>query len=172
MKKITVIFLVLVSIPAFAQFRDNGLDKPSVKQGIIDQSGGLSLGFLNSENFLMRHSFSLSYSSFAGQGVSLGTYTNSMYYKLMNNLNIQMDVSFMYSPYSTLGKDFQKNLGGVYISRAAVNYSPFKDMQISLQYSNLPYTGYYYNPYYSFYNGYYGNPFDFQEKGEEPAVTK
>ena len=171
MKKIVFIFLLIFSIPAVAQFRDNGLDKPSVKSGIIDQSPGFSLGFLNSENFLMRHSFSLSYSTFGGQGYSLGTYTNSMIYKLMNNMNIQMDVSIMYSPYASFGENFRKNLNGVYISKAAFNYSPSKNMHISVQYRNLPYASYY-NPYYGFYNGFYGDPFGFYNQGEESSETK
>jgi hypothetical protein len=52
------------------------------------------------------------------------------------------------SPYSTLGKNFQNNINGIYLSRAAINYKPFKDVSISLQYRNLPGV---YNPY--LYNG-------------------
>lgn len=154
MKKI-ILILMVASLPVYGQFRDDGLNQPKVKEGIVDQSSGYVFGFLNSENFQMRHSFSLSYSSFGEQGTSLGSYTNSMFYKLMSNLNVQMDVSVLFSPYSSFGQNFQNDINGVYISRAAINYYPFKDMQISIQYRNLPY----YNPYFGSGSGYYGNPF-------------
>ncbi|HSP89036.1 MAG TPA: hypothetical protein VLN45_12945, partial [Ignavibacteriaceae bacterium] len=99
----------------------------------------------------------MSYSSFGNNGVALGVYTNSMLYNFSDNLNIQTDISFVNSPYSTLGQDFQNNLNGIYLSRAAINYKPWKDVAVSLQYSQLPY----YSPYsrYSNYNRLGYNPF-------------
>ncbi len=163
-----LLILIVTSISAFGQFRDDGLNQPKVKESMVDQSSGFAFGFLNSENFQMRHSFSLSYSSFGGQGISLGSYTNSMFYKLMSNLNVQMDVSVLFSPYSSFGQNFQNDINGVYISRASVNYRPFKDMQISIQYRNLPY----YNPYFGSGNGFYGNPFFGSSLGGESVFHR
>lgn len=159
MIKLAIIFFLIFSVSTLAQFRDDGLNKPSVKEGIVDENSGFSIGFLNSENFHMSHSFSMSYTSFGGNGISLGTYTNSMFYRLMDNMNVQMDVSFIYSPYSTFGQNFQNDINGIYISRAAVNYSPFKDMHISVQYRSLPYSNYYFNPYFGSFNDSRGDPF-------------
>ena len=167
MNKLLLIF-IFSSLSAFGQFRDDGLNQPKVTEGIVDQSSGFAFGFLNSENFQMRHSFSLSYSSFGGQGMSLGSYTNSMFYKLMSNLNVLMDVSILYSPYSSFGQNFQNNMNGIFISRAAINYYPFKDMQISIQYRNLPY----YNPYFGSGNGFYGNPFYDNSLGGESVFQR
>lgn len=150
-----IFLIVLIPVFTFGQFRDDGLNQPKVKEGIVDQSSGFAFGFLNSENFQMRHSFNLSYTSFGAHGMSLGSYTNSMFYKLMSNLNVQMDVSILFSPYSSFGQNFQNDINGVYISRAAINYYPFKDMQISIQYRNMPY----YNPYFGSGGGFIGNPF-------------
>ena len=150
-----IFLIVLLPVITFGQFRDDGLNQPKVKEGIVDHSSGFAFGFLNSENFQMRHSFSLSYTAFGGQGISLGSYTNSMFYRLLSNLNVQMDVSVLFSPYSSFGQNFQNDINGVYISRAAINYYPFKDMQISIQYRNMPY----YNPYFESGYGFYGNPF-------------
>jgi hypothetical protein len=168
MIKIILIFLLTTSVSVFGQFRDNGSSEPRVKDGMVDESSNYLFGFLNSENFKMQHSFSLSYSSFGGQGLSLGTYTNSMFYKLMNNLNVQMDVSVLFSPYSSFGKSFQEDISGIYISRASVNYRPFKDMEISIQYRSLPY----YNPYYGSYNGFYSNPFFESNHGEQSVFQR
>ena len=160
MKTYLFILLIGFSVTVFGQFRDNGLHKPEVQDGITNGTTPNLLGFLNSDNFVMKHSFSMSYTTFGGNGISLGTYTNSMFYKVMNNLNVQADVSFVYSPYSSFGKDFQNQISGIYLSRAAINYTPFKDMHVTFQYRNLPYGSYFYSPFYGGYDGYYSNPFD------------
>ena len=159
MIKLVLISILIFSVCSFAQYRDDGLNDPSVKEGIVDENSGFSLGFLNSENFHMSHSFSMSYTSSGSHGISLGTYTNSMFYRLMDNMNVQMDVSFIYSPYSSFGHNFQNDINGIYISRAAINYSPFKDMHISVQYRNLPYSNYFFNPYMGSFNSYQRDPF-------------
>jgi hypothetical protein len=146
MKKIALIIVLGLTLTGFAQFKNSGLDGPDIKDGIVDHSSssGSIFGFLNSDNFQMKHSYDLSYSSFGGQGFALGVYTNSMFFKIIPDLNVQTDISVVNSPYSTLGKNFQNNLNGIYLSRAAINYQPFKDFSISLQYRNLPGA---YNPY-------------------------
>ena len=157
MRKVLILSILLYSSFCLAQYKDTGIEPPSVKEGIVTENSNNILGFLNSDDFIMRHSFSLNYATFAGQGVSLTSYTNSMFYRLMNNLNVQVDVSVLYSPYSTLGDQFQKDISGVYISNAAVNYYPWKNFSVHLQYSAMPYGYGFYNPYYG-----YGNPFSFR----------
>ena len=160
MKKNIILIVFLSTACIMAQFRDNGIETSSVKDGIVSQNSNALFGFLNSDDFIMRHSLSMSYSSFAGQGVSLTTYTNSMFYRLMSNLNVQLDVSVMYSPYSTLGDKFQKDITGIYISNAAVNYHPWENFSVHLQYRTMPFGYGYYHPFYS-----YGTPFDFNYGG-------
>ncbi len=164
MKKLLVVFVLAFSISGFAQFKDSGFPTTDVKDGILAKPSSSLFGFLSSPNFHMNQSYSMSYSTFAGQGLALGVYTNSMSYDFSKNLNVQLDASIVQSPYSTLGSDFQKSINGVYLSRAAVNYRPWKDVSISFQYSRLPYN--YYSPYsysgfgYGFYNGFSaGDPF-------------
>jgi hypothetical protein len=162
MKKL---FLIIISFTAlsYAQFRDPAFPETTVKDGIISSNSSSLFGFLNSENFSMNHSYNLSYSAFGGEGLALSMYTNSMFYNFADNLNVQLDASIMHSPYSTLGKDFENNLSGIYISRAAVNYKPWKNVAVSLQYRQLPFS--YYNPYgyygggmyNSFYNGFFND---------------
>ena len=148
MKKYIFAFVLCFAAVGFSQIKSNGFDAPDIREGIISHNSNPLFGFLNSENFSMKHSFSMSYSAFGNEGLALGVYTNSMMYRFSDNLNVQLDASIINSPYSTLGKDFQNNINGFYISRAAVNYKPWDDVSISLQYRNLP--GYFYNPYYSY----------------------
>ncbi|MCU0405366.1 MAG: hypothetical protein MUE64_00085, partial [Ignavibacteriaceae bacterium] len=88
MKNLFLLIILLSATAAFAQFRDSGFETNSVKEGIVSENSNSLFGFLNSDDFIMRHSFSLNYSTFAGQGMSLTSYTNSMFYRLMNNLNV------------------------------------------------------------------------------------
>lgn len=162
MKKILIIIVFLTTVNLFGQYKDTGLETKNIKDGIVSPNSNFLFGFLNSDDFIMRHSFGMSYSSFAGQGVSMTTYTNSMLYKLMTNMNVQMDVSFLYSPYSTLGEKFQKDISGIYISNAAINYYPWKNFSVHLQYRSMPFGYGYYHPFYG-----YSSPFDFSSGGYE-----
>ena len=152
MKKILFI-ISFITVTVFAQYRDDGFPDTSVKEGIINNSGTSLFGFLGSDNFRMNHSYSLSYSSFGSNGLALGVYTNSMFYQFTKDLNIQADVSVMHSPYSSFGKEFQNSLTGIYLSRAAINYRPWKDFQINVQYRSVP--SVYYPGYYNGFNSYY-----------------
>ena len=156
MKNILFVMFLVSTTATFAQFKDSGFETNSVKEGIVSENSNALFGFLNSDDFIMRHSFSLNYATSGGQGMSLTSYTNSMFYRLMNNLNVQLDVSVMYSPYSTLGEQFQKDISGIYISNAAINYHPWDNFSVHLQYRSMPFGYGYYHPFYG-----YGNPFNF-----------
>ena len=148
MKKLGILFLLLVSISvANAQYKDSGFHDSDIKDAMIDNShSSMLFGFLNPANFEMHQTYDFSYSAFGGgQGLALGVFTNSMFYKFTNNFNAQLDVSLVHSPYSSLGKDFQNSINGIYISKAALNYKPWKDVSISVQYRNLPSS--YYSPF-------------------------
>lgn len=156
MKKYLLIFALIISSFSYSQFKDPVFPTESPKDGIVDQSSNLYLGFINPNNFSMKHSFGLSYSTFGSYGMSLATYTNSMMYKFSDDMNVQLDASFITSPYSSFGKDFQNSIQGIYITRAAFNYRPWEDVYFSIQFRNLP--NYFVNPF-NRYNGYYGNSF-------------
>lgn len=160
MKKILVLLLLIFSAVGFSQIKDSGFPTSSVKDGIISNNSGSLFGFLNSENFQMNHSYNMSYSSWGNNGMALGMYTNSMMYNFADNLNVQLDASIVHSPYSSFGQDHQNSLNGIYISRAAVNYKPWKDVFISVQYNNLP-NSYYYSPF-----GYYNRGSMFDRSGD------
>jgi len=110
-------------------------------------------GWFDPSRFQMRHMISMSYMTAGGQGLSLGTYTNSMLYRFADNLNARADISMSYSPFNTLSKfGGMKDFSGIYLSRAEVNYRPFENMSVHLQYMRMPYGGWYYSP--------FANPFD------------
>jgi len=159
MKKILFLIVFCFSSVAFSQLKDQIGEKPSIYEGITNHSApSLILGFFNPNNFKMSHSYNLSYSSFSNNGLALGVYTNSMFYKFNDKLNVQVDASLMHSPYNTFGKEFSNQINGLYISKAALNYRPFKDFQINVQYRRLPFN--YYNGYYNGYSRFNDNYFE------------
>jgi hypothetical protein len=148
---LVALVVILVHTSVFAQFKAQTEEKPSVAESMIRSDGSSNLlGFFNPENFSMHHSYSFSTMLMGGKTIGIGMYTNSMLYKISDPLNVRLDVSFMHSPFNSLGKDFQGDLNKLFINRAEVNYKPFDNMIIQLQYRQVPFSsyGYYYSPYY------------------------
>lgn len=152
MKKLFTFLLLLGFVLSVnAQFRDDLDNKVSIREGFINPETSNNLfGFIDPSKFSMNHQVSMSYSTFAGQGVALGVYTNSMRYDFSDNFNFQVDASIVNSPYNTIGDGFTNNINGIYLSRAAVNFKPSENTRISLEFRQLPggYYNNYYNPYY------------------------
>ncbi len=154
--------VVICSAAASAQFKDRGSADQSVHDALFHPPSSSDwFGFFNPENFTMRQSYSMSYSSIGGQGIALGRYTNSMMYKFSNSLDARVDVSLQHSPYSTLGSSFQNSLNGIYLDRAQLDYRPSDKILLQLSYQQIPW-GYYgfYSPYrglFSGIDGYEGN---------------
>jgi hypothetical protein len=141
MKKLVLMLFLGFYTAVFAQYKDPGFPTTTVEDGILNHSNSSDnniFGFLNSDNFEMHHQFDLSYSAFGNQGLALSIYTNSMLYNFSDNLNVQTDISFVNSPYTTLSKDFQNNLNGIYLTKAALNYRPWKNFDISVEYNRIP----------------------------------
>ncbi len=144
MKKFIYIFLFISTTFTFGQFKGDENKKLDINSGILSENPlGSIFNFINPENFSMSHTFGMSYSSFGNNGVALGVYTNHLAYQFSEKFNVEVDASLVNSPYSTLGDSFSKSINGVYIDRARINYSPSKDFNVSLMFSNSPYS--YYN---------------------------
>jgi opacity protein-like surface antigen len=149
---VAVVAALLCASASMAQFKTQVDQGPIVSDGVSSQTTGSFLfSWFDPENFHMRHSFDLSYQTFGGQGMSLGTYTNSMTYDFSDKLNARADVSMSYSPYNTFstfgGK--KNDLSKIYLSRAEVNYKPWENVMVKFQYRQMPYGSYYYSPFYS-----------------------
>jgi hypothetical protein len=145
MKKLLLILLILSSLNVYAQFRDELNKQPDIKSGILNNSSSSLFGLFNPDNFKMSHTFDLSYQTSGFGNLALSTYTNSMFYKFNDQLNFQADISLVNSPYNSFGKEFSKQINGIYLSRAQLNYKPSENMNIILQYRSYP-AGYY-SPY-------------------------
>lgn len=152
MKLVAAMVLLGVSIGG-AQFKSQVEQESRISDNMIRQSTpGFFFGWFDPEKFHMRHTFDLSYQTFGGQGLSLGTYTNSMTYEFAENLDARADVSLSYSPFnsfSTFGSTKKNDLSGLYVSRAQLNYRPWENVMVQIQYRQIPYGNYYYSPFYN-----------------------
>lgn len=146
-KHIVLILLIITSI-SYSQFKDKDIT-PTIFDGITNYSpSGFLSNFLNPDNFQMNHSVGLSYSTFGGSGVALSTYTNSMAFRLTENLNVEVDASLVASPYSSFGQAHQNEINGIYLTRAQLNYKISENSNLMIQYIK-PAPGMYYNSSYN-----------------------
>ena len=150
MKRLILSFALLAAVScASAQFRDQVGADTRVSGSILRNDGGGSFlfGWFDPSKFQMRHMINMSYTSLGGRGLSLGTYTNMMSYQFADNLDAQADVSVSYSPFNSFSPSGKKSdLSSIYLSRAQINYQPWENVKLQIQYRALPY-GYYYSPF-------------------------
>ncbi len=132
--------LALVFSTASAQFKSQE-QQPSASQSLVHPVTSVNslLGFLNPDNFMMRHSIGFSYMTSGGQGLSLASYTNSMFYKIADPLNVRFDVTLQGSPFGQYGSAQQSDLSKLYLSRAELNYRPWENFSVKVQYNELPF---------------------------------
>ena len=139
---ILVLLIAMMTVAtARAQFKSQVDEQPSASQSLVHPRASISsfLGLLNPDNFMMRHNFSFSYLTGGGKGLSLASYTNSMFYKIADPLNVQFDVTLQGSPFGSYGIAEKNNLSRLYLSRAQLNYKPADNFFIQLQYRELPF---------------------------------
>jgi hypothetical protein len=162
MRKLALIavILALVSSLSYSQFKEI----PKETQTKLKNGNGLILGFINPKNFSLNHSVNLSYQTMGNSSVSLTSYTATLGYKVMDNMNISADITMQYSPYASIGsnnpainKNFQNSFNGINLSRVSLDYKPFKNMFISIDYINNNNSQYLYDNYYNnrFWNNSY-----------------
>jgi len=133
------VLLIIFSGMAVCQFRSQPEARSSVAGTLIrPDDGGLLFGWFDPSKFTVRNSYSLSYTTSGGKGYSIGELTSNLAYQISNPLSVQFDVSLMHSPYNNLGGDFAKDITGIYLTRAELDYRPSKNMLLQIQYRQLP----------------------------------
>lgn len=139
---------ILLVTAADAQLKSQEPTHVSVAQALVRPTTSLSglLSWFNPDNFMMRHSFSFQYLSAGSYGMSLAAYTNSMFYRIADPLDLRFDISLQGSPFgSGQNADFSRLL----LSRAELNYRPWENVHVRFLYRQVPYFDRgYYSPYY------------------------
>ena len=152
MRKLSFVVLTLVFLSnlGLAQFKEIPYaTKTKLK------SNNLIFGFINPKNFSLTHSINISYVTSGNASASITSYTGTLAYRILDNLKLSADVTMQYSPFATLGSsnplvnnDFQNSLNGVYLSRVSLDYRPFKNMFINIQYVNNKNNYFWFDDYY------------------------
>jgi len=138
-----LIFMVFCTYTSsFAQLKkDTG--NPNISGILSTPKSDFLLGFLDPSKIHMNHSFSMSYNSFAGQGMMLSSYLNTINFQLTDKLFLQTNLGLMSSPYNTFGENFQLNDPQIF-GGAKLKYQFNENSSIQFQVDYTPY--YYYQP--------------------------
>lgn len=134
-------FLFVAAAPAGAQFKSQEEQGVSVSRTLVHPGAGISsfLGFLDPNSFMMHHSLSFSYATAGGTGLSLASYTNSMLYRVSDPLQVRFDLTLQGSPFGNYGAVNQGDLSRLYLSRAELNYHPWENFNVNVQYRQIPF---------------------------------
>jgi hypothetical protein len=149
MKKSVILIMLIFALAPYAVLGQlKSQDKPTqIKQEIIrsHQNQYLGLSIFDPSKFSMSHSFSMSYFSVGGKGVSQGLYLNTLSYQIANPLLLRVQWGIQNYPYNSLAKNHPAFQSGFFLSGAELQYKPSDKLEMSLQFNSMP--NYMYNSY-------------------------
>ena len=156
-----LVFLAVIPVAtASAQLKSQAHQDESASAAMVRQApgtwgGGLSsfFGLIDPNRFMMRHSLAFNYMSAGGSGLSMASYTNSMFYRIADPLDVRVDVTLQGSPFGSTAGYERNDLSGIYLSRAELNYRPWDNVFMQFQYRQLPYSYYYGYPFDPYFRG-------------------
>jgi hypothetical protein len=136
---LTASLLATGVVAVSAQFKERPLTAPSSGSSLVRQDGGgFLMGWFDASRFNMRQSYSISYSTMGGKGISIGEYTNSMMYQISDPLSVSFDISLAHVPFSSYGDKFNQGLSGLRLSRAQLDYRPSENTLFQIQFRQIP----------------------------------
>jgi hypothetical protein len=143
--KFTSAFIILffsITLIAEAQLRKDLTYQPEEYTATMTHSGLSSestIGsWMNLLNMTMDHSYSMTFSNFGGHMQNINAYTNHMFFDVSENVNAQLDVSVLHSPF---GNSFMNNNNlstQIIIDQARIDYRISDNASLSLQFSQRP----------------------------------
>ena len=151
-KRTSIVVLILfVAIASNAQFRP-GIQVEEKPASTLDAMRGDGDSFISrlfsADRFRMNQTYSLSFMSGGGQSVSMSSFTNTFSYKATDDLFISADVTALYSPYSSLGRDHANSLNGIYLSNARLDWKLSESSFLRISYTKAPYNSSMFDPYF------------------------
>ncbi|MDZ7330445.1 MAG: hypothetical protein ONB31_00530 [candidate division KSB1 bacterium] len=153
--KFGIIFMMLMLMPGliFSQYRRQEKPTPISQELVRPQSNPfMGLSLLDPSKLHMSHSFSMSFFSMDGKGVSQGLYLNTLTYQIANPLLFRLQWGIQSYPYNTLSKNHPAFQSGLFLSGAELLYKPSDKFEMKFQINQTPYynrygSGWYRNPY-------------------------
>ena len=90
---LVVLGICLLNENSLGQFKQDAEEKPKVTESIFRNPSSAGLfSWFNPNNFFMRQQLSMSFGSFGGRTGSVAQFTNSMFYKVSNPLDLRVGV--------------------------------------------------------------------------------
>lgn len=177
---ISMVLLLIVPLTVFGQYRESNFS-PGLRNSFIQPSapGGFLNGLYDPSRMQMNQSYSMAYSTSGGEGFMQGLYLNNMRYQLSNPLMLDLNLGYMFTPYSSYDSGINGMNSGDFVGGLALTYKPSRNVALQIGFSRMPF---YYSPYsYSPYGGYssgsmfndlsiYNNPADFRPREYTPAL--
>lgn len=149
MKKYLIFIMLIVALvpyPVLGQLKSQ--DKPvEISQEILrpSQNSFMGLSIFDPSKFSMTHSFSMSFFSVGGKGLSQGLYLNTMTYQIANPLMLRLQWGIQNYAYNSLAKNNPLFQNGLFLSGAELQYKPSDKLEMRIQFSSMP--NYMYNSY-------------------------
>ena len=118
------VLIVLLSLPAFAQLRQDVISPYEYTGQILNPDPSKNASLSNLFNMQVSHSYTATFSSFGGQYQNLNAFTTSFEMFFSPRLNGRVDVSFLHSPFGGNNLAGMNNGIGnrIMIQNAELNY--------------------------------------------------
>lgn len=137
MKRTTIIFIILVTLPFLASGQFKAQPKiPSVKSLL---EGG-KRGLIDFTKIRMTHSYSMSFSSSGGRGATIGLYQNTMSYKISDPLEVKLKIGLVNNFQNSY---YNGGSGNQILYGTEVTYKPSDNFQIYFEYGPSVMSKYY-----------------------------
>ncbi len=130
-----LIFFALNAV-ANAQLREMESKSSDYTGPVVKENAG---NLSNLFNMQMDHSYSMTFSSIAGQYQNVNAYTNTMHFFFTDDLTGRVDLSLLHSPLG--GNNYMNNNGlgtEIIIRNAELNYQISDKSNISLHFQQIP----------------------------------
>ena len=139
--KIYILFLLLMPCLVIAQYKkDTGPVDITTALRTPLNAGKSAIGILGLDpsRLDISQSYSMSYLSMGGKGISQGVYLNTMTYHFKLPMTVSFQWGMAHQPFAG-SNDAPFLKSGPFISGAQFRYKPTKNMVLEIEYSQNPY---------------------------------
>ena len=150
MRRIVFTIVIFLIAPALVLAQLKVKDNPiNIKNEIVKPAENyfLGLSFIDLSKIEMSHSYSISYASIGGNGVSQSLYLNTLKYQISAPLSLSVQWGVRSYPYNSFGNDHPAFRSGLFFSGAELKYRPSDKFYMKFRVDTQPLTNYYGYPY-------------------------
>lgn len=143
MKSTGFISLIMLLLPALSvsQYRTQPTaDLRSVLQApaSVERAAGNLLG-LDPSRLQIQQSYSMSYMSMGGQGITQGVYLNTVSYQFSLPLSLSLQWGVAHQPFASRLQNSSLLASGPFLSAAQLTYRPKPNMLLQFNFQQAPY---------------------------------